>query len=59
MNSWWRWPEDRRTGRVAWFVIARRVAFLPIYAAGVALAVAGCLLMYGPNEARRLWAEIT
>ena len=59
MSAWWRWPEDKRSGRVAWFVVLRRLIFWPVYAAGLCLATAGVFLMYGAREAGNFWRDAT
>lgn len=58
MSEWWRWPEDRRTGRVAWFVVLWRLLWWPLGVAGAVLWVLHALLVYGPREARRAFNEL-
>jgi hypothetical protein len=52
---WYRWPEDPLKNRPAWFVILRRLVFLPIATTGITIATLGFLLMYGRDEAEDLW----
>ena len=57
-TPWWRWPEDRRTGRVAWFIIARRLSFSPLLWVGASLSFVGIFLMYGKRSAIEFWREL-
>lgn len=50
-SPWWRWPEDRYTGRVPWFVIARRLLFWLPLATGLVLAYLAIIGGYGKKEA--------
>lgn len=50
---WYRWPEDQRTGRVAWFVVLRRLAFAPVFAVGMTMAYVAVAGAYGSKEAAR------
>lgn len=56
-SAWWRWPENKETGHVAWFVILRRLAFLPLMAIGALLYLTGIALSYGYSDARRALRE--
>ena len=34
---WYRWPENRKTGHVPWFVILRRLVFWPLLLLGMSI----------------------
>lgn len=39
-TPWYRWPENKRTGVVPWFVVLRRALFIvPLYALFATTAV--------------------
>jgi hypothetical protein len=55
MTPWYRWPENKETGLVPWFVAVRRLIFWPLLLVGMCivwLAVAGG---FSPTEAKRIW----
>jgi hypothetical protein len=54
-----RWPEDRSTGLVPWFVIAWRALFMPLVYGGLAVAWLGVALARGPRQAMRFWSNAT
>lgn len=58
MTQWWRWPEDRRQGRVAWFVILRRLVVFPLVLCGIILLLLGVWLGYGYKEAMDQWRNL-
>ncbi len=51
--KWWRWPETAKNNRPPWFVILRRLTFLPIFVCGMTIAFLGIFFMYGKREALR------
>jgi hypothetical protein len=55
---WWRWPENRYSGTVAWFVILRRLAFYPLTLLGALLYVTGILMGYGLREGAQAWRDV-
>lgn len=57
-GKWYRWPEDKRTGRVAWFVVAWRLLWVPLIYSGFAIGLLGTLLAYGAKDAERLWRSL-
>ncbi len=50
-----RWPENKRTGRIPWFVTIRRLVFYPTLILALWVAVFSILCAYGYDEARRWW----
>ncbi len=52
-SKWWRWPEDKRKGRPPWFVILRRMIFLPILLLGLGLGWLAILGSDGLREANK------
>lgn len=54
-----RWPENRNTGLVPWFVIAWRALFMPLVYFGLAIAWLGVALANGPRQAMRFWSNAT
>jgi hypothetical protein len=58
-RPWWRWPEDRRRGLVPWFIVLRRLLFLPLFAVALALGWLAVLGANGLREARQWWIDAT
>ena len=50
-----RWPENKLTGVVPWFVIAWRLPWWPVLVAGMVLAWLGIAMMYGLSRAEEFW----
>lgn len=57
-SPWYRWPENRRIGRPAWFVILRRLLFLPPLLVGKCIVFVAVLGGYGWHEAEKSWNEV-
>ena len=57
-SRWYRWPENRQRGRVAWFVIARRVFFVPLVFVGKVLLFVAVAGGWGLDDAIRDWKAI-
>jgi len=58
---WFKWPEnyfDSRPNLAPWYVIVRRLAFLPIIILGASLLWIGVACGYGFSEAERLRKDI-
>lgn len=56
--SWYRWPENKQTGRVAWFIILRRLLFLPLLLISKCIMFVSILGGYGWYEAVKSWEDI-
>lgn len=54
-----RWPENKRTGVVPWFVIAWRVLFYPTLIVSLWIAFLSILCAYGLNKAMMFWDNAT
>ena len=54
-RKWYRWPENKETGVVPWFVILRRLIFWPLLVAGMSVAFVAVAGAFGISEARRFW----
>jgi len=52
-SPWYRWPESREKGRVAWFVILRRLIFWPALLLGKCITFLAILGAFGWREAKR------
>lgn len=52
-----RWPENKRTGTVPWFVIVRRLVFWPIMTVGLFVAFIGIFCAFGSKEGIRFWND--
>lgn len=57
-HKWWRWPENKRTGLVPWFVILRRAVVTPLIFFGYALSFVGILIGYGAREALKFLIDV-
>jgi hypothetical protein len=56
-QGWWRWPENKLTGAVPWFIILRRLPFFPLIFCGMAISWLGVLGAYGLSSANEWWKE--
>lgn len=57
-HPWWRWPENRMTGVVPWWVILRRLIFWPLLMAGMCVVFFAVLGGFGLREAQSTWKNI-
>lgn len=57
-SPWYKWPEDKYTGRVAWYTILRRVTCYPFVAAAVAVLFIALLCGWGYDTAERTCKNI-
>jgi hypothetical protein len=56
---WLRWPENKLTGTVPWFVIAWRLPWMPFVYTGLAIAWFGVAMANGVNQANYFWRKAT
>jgi len=56
---WLNWPQDKRTGLVAWYVITWRGLWMPLVYTGLVLAWVGIALANGPRQANYFWRRAT
>ena len=54
-----RWPEDKRTGLVPWFVILWRMLWFPLMMSGHAIAWFGIAMSHGVYWANKYWDDAT
>ena len=54
---WLRWPENKRTGIVPWFVIMWRIPWMALVYAGLAVAWLGVAMISGIHEAVCFWRD--
>lgn len=54
-SPWYRWPEDKRSGIVPWFVILRRAFFWPFLLLGTSISFFAILGGFGIKEAKIFW----
>ena len=57
-RPWWRWPENKHTGQVAWFVVLRRLAFMPFLWAGAVIMALAIIGAYGLDDAIRFMRRL-
>ena len=55
MGAWYRWPENRNTGLVPWFVIFRRLIAWPFLLSGLSITFVAVIAGFGLKDAKRMW----
>lgn len=53
-----RWPENKKTGLVPWFVILRRLIFWPILFIGMCICYVAILGGFGLQSANNFWKDV-
>lgn len=57
-SPWYRWPENKLTGIVPWFVVLRRLFFWPFLFIGACIIFLAVLGGYGFREAMITWKNM-
>jgi hypothetical protein len=57
--KWLRWPENKITGRVPWFVVLWRLPWFLLIYIGISIAWVGVVCCYGINKAAQFWRDAT
>lgn len=54
-TPWYRWPENKETGMLPWFLLLRRAIFYPFFLLGISIAFLAIFLAAGSEEAFNFW----
>jgi len=58
MNINWKWPASNLNDIAPAYIIAWRLLFMPLFAAGVLFHTLAILGMHGPKEAKKSFKDL-
>jgi NADH:ubiquinone oxidoreductase subunit 3 (subunit A) len=58
-RPWYRWPENKQTGIVPWFVMLRRLLLIPTLYLGLAITAVSIALGYSWRDGINWWKNKT